>query len=91
MAHFQGASEGLLTCKIASEIVQPYFLDKPPGEMRKLSRENRQMTNDLVKEGGVRLQAALAKATRFEACWIDDAKAGPLDGTEPRVLLRNVC
>jgi hypothetical protein len=56
---------GTITCSVCNDILQSYF-SLEPGEMRKLSREDRTKSQPYVDEGGRNAKAALAILTQWQ-------------------------
>ncbi|GKY96871.1 hypothetical protein MPSEU_000646200 [Mayamaea pseudoterrestris] len=83
--------DGLVTCKIASSILEPFFGVKP-GEMRKMNREDKQRANDIVRDGGRKVQEVLNGRHYYDWTLLQTpeeffAKSPAPDGTEPILLL----
>ena len=60
----QGRNEPI-SCRVDSCILEPHFA-YPPGEMRKLSKTNKEETNNLVRDGGRKVLAQLQVPRYYE-------------------------
>lgn len=58
-------SDGTLKCLVANDILQTHFRLRP-GEMRKLSREDRAKSQSYVDEGGRKAKATLITFTSWQ-------------------------
>lgn len=58
-------SDGTLKCLVANDILQTHFRLRP-GEMRKLSREDRAKSQSYVDEGGREAKASLMILTSWQ-------------------------
>jgi hypothetical protein len=58
-------SDGTLKCMVSNDILQSHFRLKP-GEMRKLSREDRAKSQSYVDEGGREAKASLIILTSWQ-------------------------
>lgn len=97
-AKFQGVQQqqaGPITCKVDSSVLEPHFA-KAPGEMRKLNKEDKAQAQELVREGGRKVQAETQTAGYYlvslnlspEEFFRDANNVPPLDGKEQVLLLQ---
>mmetsp|Transcript_26715 Transcript_26715/g.40383 ORF Transcript_26715/g.40383 Transcript_26715/m.40383 type:complete len:537 (-) Transcript_26715:2109-3719(-) len=82
--HLSGSGTSQLVTAVVSDLIlRPHFQLKP-GEMRKLSREDRATSEKLVQKGGESVTAALTVLNAWEVSILKSGTPSqPIDGAEP--------
>ena len=81
-----------ITCKLSSPVLEPYF-SVPPGELRRLSKTDREKGNQITQEGGSKMCRALESPGSVSIKLILSAKdffskgAPRFDGNEAYLLV----